>query len=416
MELLTRRKHGLITDDEWTLLCQLPTHIDGFRKNKAYENIELMAMGTSQFSLTQNMFNKDFVAAMYARVCQSVSITEAPADSSKVLTNSLTLITPSLDPLGLILDPTLGHLNHSCDPNAFVMMDGPAVSLRALKSIAKDEEVYISYIDATNPFPRRQSELESRWFFKCNCTKCAQGATLDEDKWACEPRSITKKVKEVADAILTHESFAQEPANYVGESPDEQRAAAIQGKAFAEYEEAQAEQDPADVVMRIEDAMRLCHQSKLWTVYRQPFAALRDDLIVNLLAVGNYSIAWAQCAKRYKHILPKLYPVLFHPVRVIQTWQMAVLAVYLAGTPDGVGAPGVNMGLIAMMLVKQVLDTSNLSHGANSAFTKSVKRKAEEMMEELRRQVGGNPDKQIMDQELEAQRDMLAQMGEWIKM
>jgi hypothetical protein len=150
-------------------------------------------------------------------------------------------------------------------------------------------------------------------------------------------------------------------------------------------------------------------------VSRQPLAALRDDLIVNLLAVGNYPIAWAQCAKRYKHILPKLYPMPFHPVRVVQTWQMAVLAVYLAGTPDGVGVPGVNMGLIAMMLVKQVLDSSNLSHGVNSAFTKSVKRKAEEMMEELKKQVGGNPDRQVMDQELEAQRDMLAQMGEWIK-
>jgi hypothetical protein len=415
MELLTRRKHGFITDDEWTLLCQLPTHIDDFRKNKAYENIELMAMGASQFSLTQNMFNKDFVAAMYARVCPSIPTTKAPADSSQVLTNSLTLITPSLDPLGLILDPTLGHLNHSCNPNAFVMMDGPAVSLRTLKPIGKDEEVYISYIDATNPYPRRQSELESRWFFKCNCTKCAQGATLEEDKFASDPRTFTEKVTNIADAILTHESFAQDPANYVGDSQDERRAAAIQGKAFAEYEEAQAEQDPADVVTRIEDAMRLCHQSNLWTVSRQPLAALRDDLIVNLLAVGNYPIAWAQCAKRYKHILPKLYPMPFHPVRVVQTWQMAVLAVYLAGTPDGVGVPGVNMGLIAMMLVKQVLDSSNLSHGVNSAFTKSVKRKAEEMMEELKKQVGGNPDRQVMDQELEAQRDMLAQMGEWIK-
>jgi hypothetical protein len=73
------------------------------------------------------------------------------------------------------------------------------------------------------------------------------------------------------------------------------------------------------------------------------------------------------------------------------------------------------MGLIAMMLVKQVLDASNMSHGAKSAFTKSVKRKAEEMMEELRRGLGGNPDKGVMDQELEAQRDMLVQMGDWIK-
>jgi hypothetical protein len=68
MELLTRRKHGLIHDDEWALLCQLPTHIDDFKKTEAWENIELMAMGASQFSLTQNMFNKDFVSAMYARV------------------------------------------------------------------------------------------------------------------------------------------------------------------------------------------------------------------------------------------------------------------------------------------------------------------------------------------------------------
>lgn len=69
MELLTRRKHGLISDDEWTLVCQLQTHIDDFKRTGAYENIELMAMGASQFSLTQNMFNKDFVAHMYARVC-----------------------------------------------------------------------------------------------------------------------------------------------------------------------------------------------------------------------------------------------------------------------------------------------------------------------------------------------------------
>jgi hypothetical protein len=69
MELLIRRKHGLVLDEEWAMLCQLQTHIDDFKENGAYENIELMAMGASQFSLTQNMFNKDFVAAMYARVC-----------------------------------------------------------------------------------------------------------------------------------------------------------------------------------------------------------------------------------------------------------------------------------------------------------------------------------------------------------
>jgi SET and MYND domain-containing protein len=338
------------------------------------------------------------------------------ADISQVLSNSLTLITPSLDPLGLMLDPTLGKINHSCDPNAFVMMDGASISLRVLKPIKKGEEVFIAYVDASNPYHRRRAELQSRWFFKCECSKCQNGATLDEDRWAREPRTLPKKVKDVADAIITRESLAQDLANYVGDSQDERRVAAIQGKAFAEYEEAQSMQHPEQVVAKIEDAMRLCHQSGLWPVYRQPYAALRDDLIVNLLSVGNYPTAWAQCAKRYKYILPKLYPVPFHPVRVIQIWQMAVLAVYLAGDPEGIGAPGVNMGLIAMMLVKQVLDASSMSHGANSAFAKSVKNKAEEMVEELKRSLGGDPNTEVMNRELEVQRDMLMEMGDWIKL
>jgi hypothetical protein len=336
-------------------------------------------------------------------------------NNMKILTNSMTLITPSLDPLGLTFDPVLGHVNHSCEPNAFVMMDGPSVSLRTLMPIKKDEEVYISYIDTTNPFYRRQSELQSRWFFTCSCSKCQKGATLTADKWASDPHSLDDKVKLMADQIIEHENVAQDPANYAGDTQSDKRAAALQGKAFTEYEEAQAIQDPNEVISKIEDAMRLCHESGLWPVYRQPFAALRDDLIVNMLAVGNYPIAWAQCALRYNHILPIHHPVPFHPVRVVQTWQMAVLAVYLAGSPEGINAPGVNMGLIAMMLVKQVLDASSRSHGKDSAFTKSVQRKADEMIVELKRSMGGNPNNEVMNRELEVQRDFLVQMGGWIK-
>ncbi|KAF1842697.1 SET domain-containing protein [Cucurbitaria berberidis CBS 394.84] len=399
MELLIRRKHGLISDEDWELLCNLQPHVEDFKRNGNYGNMELMAMGASQFSLTQNMFNKDFVAAMYARV----------------LTNSLTLITPTLDPLGIILDPILGHINHSCDPNSFVIMDGAEISIRTLKPIKRDEEIYISYIDTTNPYYRRQSELQARWFFRCKCTKCQKGATLDEDQWALEPKALSKKVQDEADAVAEHEAYAQDPANYVGETKDEIKVATIQGKAFAAYEEVQRIGDAEQALQAIESAMRFCHESGLWPVYRQPHAALRDDIILNLLSIGDYPTAWAHCAKRYKYILPKLYPIYFHPIRVVQTWQMAMLAAYLASTKDGIGAPGVNMGLIAMMLVKQVLDASSLSHGSNSAFTKSVRRKAEEMIEELKRSVG-NPDKEVMDRELEAQRDMLMQMGDSIKM
>ena len=408
------RKHDIIPEQAWNMLLSLPSHIDDFKANGNYGNIELMAMGASQFSFTEDLFDKDFVAAMYARVSELKLLNEVPNLLNQVLTNSLTLITPTLDPLGIIVDPMLGHFNHSCDPNAYIIMDGAEVNVRSLKPIKKDEEIFISYIDTTNPYYRRQHELKQRWFFICRCTKCQKGATLDEDKWAIDPKDMSQKVQQVADMIIRNESFASDPANYVGNSKTEKYTAAIQGKAFAEYEAAQrATPEQANEI--IVNGMRLCHQSGLWPVYRQPYAAIRDELVVNLLATGAYQVAWAQCAKRYKHVQPRLYHVPFHPVRVVQTWQMAMLAAYFAGEEEGIGAPGANMGLIAMMLTKQVLDASALSHGPNSAFTRSVQSKANEMSEELKRSVGQNPDRDVINKELELQKEILMEMGDWIE-
>ena len=141
------------------VLCHLDSHVDDFKANGNYGGIELMAMGTSQFSATQNMFSQDFVAAMYARI----------------LSNSMTLMTPTFDPLGIVIDGLLCHLNHSCSPNTYIVMDGPQMQLRALNDIKKGEELYISYIDPMMPFIKRQTQLQSRWFFTCKCSKCSLG-------------------------------------------------------------------------------------------------------------------------------------------------------------------------------------------------------------------------------------------------
>jgi SET and MYND domain-containing protein len=395
MELLVRRKHNLISEQTGSMLWKLEGHIADFKKNGKYGGIELMALGTSQFSFTQDTFSKDFVAELYGRV----------------LTNSLTLITPTLDPLGIMVDPMLCHINHSCDPNVFVMMDGPKVSIRTLRPIKADEEIFISYIDTTNPYTRRQSELKSRWFFDCGCTKCQKGPTLLEDKWAIEPQRLAKQVKTVADTLIKAEAFASDPANYVGESKDERRVAAIQGRAFENYEKAQQTTDAEEAIRIIENDMRMCYESKLWPVYRQPFAALRDDLIVNLLLLGQYQVAWAQCAKRYRYITPKLYPEPHHPVRVVQTWQMAMLALYLSS--EGV-AMGVDLGPIAYMLILEVAEVSKLSHGEDSAFSKSVKRKLDEEAAEVRKALGDDADG-IVQAGLPQQRKLLMDMGDWIQ-
>ncbi len=73
MQILLRRKYGLLSDEHWGLLCRLQSHVDGFKRNGNYGNIELMAMGAREFSLTQGAFDKDFVVAMYARVSPSLA-------------------------------------------------------------------------------------------------------------------------------------------------------------------------------------------------------------------------------------------------------------------------------------------------------------------------------------------------------
>src|SRR4051812_47723937 len=102
MEILVRRKHGLIPDQTWEMLCRLDGHLDDFKQNGKYGGIELMAMGTSQYSWTQDTFNKEFVAAMYGRVRAAYNFWRVVLTVCKVLTNALTLITPTLDPLGIV--------------------------------------------------------------------------------------------------------------------------------------------------------------------------------------------------------------------------------------------------------------------------------------------------------------------------
>jgi hypothetical protein len=389
MEILVRRKHGLIDDQTWQLLCHLDSHVDDFKANGNFGGIELMAMGTSQFSATQDTFNKEFVAAMYARI----------------LSNAMTLITPTFDPLGIVFDALLCHVNHSCDPNTYIVMDGPRMQLRALREIKKDEELFISYIDTTMPFLRRQSELQQRWFFACRCSKCRLGPTLQEDEWTIEPEALTTQYQKLADEEIEHGQ--EDPASYVGDSADERRVEALQAKAFRLHEEEQRESDPVEAIRTIEDAIALCTKSNLWPAHRQPLPALRDELIINMLAVGNYEGAWFECAKRHRHVIPKLYPQIHHPIRIVQTWQMAMLAQYLASAGAEV-ALGADLALIAAMLINTINVTSRMSHGPESAFSRSVQQKFSEVESELLGKFGS---KDAMNTAIQRQVKLLSDMG-----
>lgn len=304
------------------------------------------------------------------------------------------------------MDEKIANINHSCDPNAYVVMDGPEVSVRGLRPIQKDEEIYISYIDVTLPFARRQAELKDNWFFVCRCPKCQNGNESSEDMWAIDPHELSPEWRQKGEALLTKE-FASDPVNYVGDSEDEKIVAALQGQAFERYQPEQ-KMLGAEAIKSIEACMKDCHSSRLWPVHRQPYAALRDDLIVNLLSEKEFLNAWAHCAKRYRDILPKLYPQVAHPIRVVQVWQTAMLAMYLAGEKESV-MDGADMCIIGLILIKEVYELCPLSHGETSSFSKSVRRKYEEVLGSL------GPGVKLTDHQMKQQRKMLLKMADSVE-
>jgi len=65
-------------------------------------------------------------------------------------------------------------MNHSCFPNVVSSSsnNNHSVSLFALRSIKKNEELFISYIDENLPRSIRQKNLKELYHFECHCVKC----------------------------------------------------------------------------------------------------------------------------------------------------------------------------------------------------------------------------------------------------
>lgn len=102
---------------------------------------------------------------------------------SRFATNSITLTSPSLTPLGVCVSPSVALINHSCAPNAVVVFprstrdhptQEPEAQVIAIRDINLDEEIFTSYIDTTLPRTQRQAALATTYNFACKCALCLE--------------------------------------------------------------------------------------------------------------------------------------------------------------------------------------------------------------------------------------------------
>ncbi|KAI1743919.1 SET domain-containing protein [Xylaria scruposa] len=224
---------------------------------------------------------------------------------SNIMNNSFTLSCPLDDiELGIGFDPLICSANHSCDPNASLVFNQPGQEIRALRAIKPGEEIFIRYIEVTNPFSVRQAELQERYFFTCQCTKCQKGVSLEADQFLKPPEDLE--------------------SDLVGGS-DSKRVAAIQSEAYAVLENKQATID------EVKTAIKMCIDSILWPWTRQPVPQLCCRLFALYLESGSIYMAFLMGIKLHFEILPPLYPQEFYQDRLINAWTVSTVINVLCG-------------------------------------------------------------------------------------
>ncbi|OQV01232.1 SET domain-containing protein [Cladophialophora immunda] len=276
IRLLKQHKAQLLSQSEWDQLLTLESHQEDLIKagGQRWQDIFIMMKGIKSYCGTNH--SEETVLRI----------------SCILLVNSFTLTNPTFDSLGLILHPKPALLNHSCDPNAFVRFDVPAVghqedfppygniSVHALKPIARDEEVTLSYIDTTFPFDKRQEELKARFHPSLN--------TVATD--AAQP-AISAIVAETGDQV-------------------EQFFAGLQSQTGLEHTQ----------IDSINHIMHRLAQTSSWPLYRYPWPQLRQQLLLGLLASQRYSEALLHSAVFVRIVHPVMFEQEHHPIRVVQMW------------------------------------------------------------------------------------------------
>lgn len=167
------------------------------------------------------------------------------------------------------------------------------------------------------------------------------------------------EIQKVADCI-----------SFEGPSPMQNETLVIlENFAFHRKESARYVDSLAEKVKILENALKLCAETKIYPVHRQPYPAVRHDLIVAYLTSGtakNISTAFIHALKRYFTVDPVLYPEPYHPVRVVHNWTLAKIALYLADAqPDespmsamSLLENGIDLGIIIFVGLPFISDLS----------------------------------------------------------
>ncbi|XP_017789318.1 PREDICTED: histone-lysine N-methyltransferase SMYD3 [Habropoda laboriosa] len=100
--------------------------------------------------------------------------------------------------IGIYLGPSV--MDHSCKPNAVATFEGATIIIRTIEDLPCLDwsQIRISYIDILKTTKDRRAELQSSYYFWCNCKKCEEPEPMAEAA-ACPNKCCTHPCSPSAD-------------------------------------------------------------------------------------------------------------------------------------------------------------------------------------------------------------------------
>lgn len=273
-----------------------------------------------------------------------------------MLVNSATLVTEAFEPIGAAFDTTAAMVNHDCDPNTVMVFDGRQLSIRALVELREGEEITISYIDSSMPRERRRDELEGKYFFKCQCRRCAgQRSLLDSFLCGCGGKA---NEAEGEGKLSCGKCDSVQPV----ELP---KLRVIEGDAWAAVE-------TGDTMK----AIKALHKCQVWPLQRQPLPLLHHSIVhTEYIPTSSWNLALLHSLLLYMRVDPVYYPQRHHPVRVVHGFTLANLFLQITD---------VDYGKVIWGLLCETAAQVGKSHGEASRFAEIVRGKRAEVEHDLR--------------------------------
>ncbi|XP_065066385.1 histone-lysine N-methyltransferase SMYD3-like [Rhopilema esculentum] len=113
--------------------------------------------------------------------------------------NCFNILNSDMNSIGVGIYDLASLINHDCTPNCVAVFEGAKVLIRSIKTISKNDEVTISYIESLETRDNRIKELKERYFFQCTCYTCSKESEFDgliigkcQNKQCCSTVFINK--------------------------------------------------------------------------------------------------------------------------------------------------------------------------------------------------------------------------------